>query len=118
MNRENENMEDDLRRDFEELDFFEPSMRFSKNTIERVKKETSLIRQQKGPLYWLPKVFVWSAVVVLAGMILLLALNRNTLADTVVNEQLTQGVMTVLGTALGLSLLLGIDHLVKKWLLA
>lgn len=115
MNREN--MDDDLSRDFEELDFFEPSMRFSKNTIEQLKKETTLIRQEKGPLYWLPKVFVWSAVVVLVGVILLLAFNRNTLADITVNEQLVQGVMMVLATALGLSFLVGTDHLVKKWFL-
>lgn len=109
--------DDDLEKDFEGLDLFEPSMRFSKNVMEQIKEETKLVRPERGALYWLPRVFGFSTLGVFMLLIVLLVVEQENLSAVTVSRQVNQLVMTLLGTVGGLMLFLGTDRLFKKWML-
>lgn len=113
----NKDMDDDLDKDFEGLDLFQPSMRFSKNVVEQVKLNTNLIKPERGPIYWLPRVFVGSAMAVFMLVIGLLVFNQTSFSEVTVSPQMSQALMAVFGTAVGITFLLGIDRLFKKLML-
>ena len=110
-------MDDDLDKDFEGLDLFEPSMRFSKNVVEQVKLETKLIKPERGPIYWLPRIFAGSALTVFMLVVGLLVFNQTDFSEVTINPQMGQAVMAIFGTVVGITFLLGIDRIFKKLML-
>lgn len=101
-------MDDQLDKEFRELEFFEPSMRFSKNVLEQVKQESKLLRPERGALYWIPRVCIGSAAAVFVLTIVLLLVNRNSLPEVSLTEQMSQS-FTAISLAIG--------GLVVYWLL-
>ncbi|MCE7992043.1 MAG: hypothetical protein HEP71_08685 [Roseivirga sp.] len=107
----------DLDKELESLELFEPSMRFSKNVVERVKLKTELIKPERGPMYWLPWIFAGSALAVFMLVLGLLLLRQGGLPEIVLSEQMSQAAMVTFGTLAGLTLLLGMDRVFKKLML-
>lgn len=107
----------DLDKELEDLELFQPSMRFSKNVVEQVKLNTTLIKPERGPLYWLPRIFVASALTVFVLITVLLLLRQSTFSEAVISQQMSQATMAVFGSLAGLALLLVMDRLFRKLIL-
>lgn len=107
---------DKLDKALKELDFFEPSMRFSKNVLEQVKAETGLIQPERGALYWIPRVCILSVVLVLL-LITVILTGSGASFEISFTEQTRQILYAAIGTLTGVSAYILMDRFVKRLLI-
>lgn len=107
----------DVDKELQGLGLFQPSMRFSKNVLEEVKAKTELVKPERGPVHWLPRVLIASTLAVIVLVFAVLLSRQSTLSEITLTDQMNQAVIIVSGTLMGLLLLLGMDWVLKKLVL-
>jgi len=105
-------------KDFQELDKFGPSMRFAKNVVEHVKTETELLKPQKGPMYWIPRLCIASFGLITLLFVVILSTNEVTLdVGSLLNEN-RQLVIAIASIALAIPTFLVLDKFLKSLVLS
>ena len=93
-------------------------MRFAKNVVEQVKAETSLLKPQRGPMYWIPRLCIASFVLVAMAFAVILTTNELSLDFGSLMTENRQWVMAILGAGVSIAGFLLLDRMFKKVVLS
>ncbi len=99
--------------ELEQLEMHAPSMRFAKGIVERVSTETSLIKEEKNPLAWIPRICIAGFSGIFIFLIVELS-GRNTNYDPTQTTALANMLTMILVAVGGFALLSGLDRLIRK----
>ena len=104
--------------DFAGLDHYEPSMRFAKNVVEKVKAETELLKPERGPLYWIPRLCMASFGLIFMVFLGILVTQKVELSFVDIAARNGQMLIAVIGAGLAVPSYLLLDRLLKKLVLS
>ena len=108
-----EKMNEAIDRQLKELEYHTPSMRFSKDVLEKVKLETNLIKEEKTLLPWIPKLCIAGFTLLLVMLTVVLFMNNSTV-DISQNRLLVQVLSAGLIGSIGIITFFGFDKMIKK----
>lgn len=112
-----EDHKEHMDQELEGLNRFEPSMRFAKNVVDRVKTETVLLKPQRGPLYWVPRLCLGGFILISLLFVFILAESSFELSLEQIMYENRQMTLAVMGVGLGVPAYMMLDRLLKKLVL-